>query len=195
MSINKSINSNNTDNSINSKETEISSSFESQTFEISNLNEQIINSIVLNLEIILKENKSLLRNVPLDIFYSPFTPSISLSYYIKLLMEYSKMDISTLIISIIYIDRFCHINNYILTENNIYRILLSACLISIKFNEDILINIKDFLEIGDVSIKILNKLEFQMYLMLHFSLKVNIEFYQTSLSIEKLIGSQTKTPS
>ena len=179
MSINKSINSNNTDNSINSKETEISSSFESQTFEISNLNEQIINSIVLNLEIILKENKSLLRNVPLDIFYSPFTPSISLSDYIKLLMEYSKMDISTLIISIIYIDRFCHINNYILTENNIYRILLSACLLSIKFNEDILKNIKDFLEIGDVSIKILNKLEFQMYLMLHFSLKVNIEFYQT----------------
>ena len=88
------------------------------------------------------------------------------------------MNISTLIISIIYIDSFCHKNNYILTKNNIYRIFLSACLLSIKFNEDKVISNKNYSEIACVSNEDLNTLEFQMYLKLHFSLKIKSELYK-----------------
>ncbi len=92
-------------------------------------------------------------------------------------MKQTKMDISTLIISIIYIDRFCHKNKYVLTMNNIYRILLSTILLSIKFNQDKTICNKRYSKIACVSIEDLNTLEFTMYLKLHFSLKVKDELY------------------
>ena len=87
------------------------------------------------------------------------------------------MDISTLIIALIYIDCFCDNNKYILTLNNVYRILLSACLLSLKFNEDAIINYKYYSEIAAVSVEDLSKLEFYMYLKLHFSLNVKYDFY------------------
>jgi S-DNA-T family DNA segregation ATPase FtsK/SpoIIIE len=87
--------------------------------------------------------------------------------------------INTLITSIIYIDRFCDKNNYYLTQNNIFRILLSACLLSIKFNEDITVNYKTYSEIACVSIEDLKNLEFNMYLKLHFSLKVKYDLYKS----------------
>lgn len=177
--MNESLNSNMTDNSINSKETEISSSFESQTSKTIKLNDQIIYSIVLNLKDILDGNKSQSKYASKDIFYLYYIPSISLIDYIKHIMKYSQMEISTLINAIIYIDRFCYKNNYILTENNIHRILLSACLVSLKFNEDKLINNRDYSEIVGVSLEELNQLEFKMYLMLHFSLNVKSDFYET----------------
>ena len=114
-----SINSNNmTDNSITSKETEDSMSFEKS--QIKNINEHIINSISLNLKDIIGENESQSKYTHRDIFYLSSIPSISLNDYIKRIMKYSKMDISSLISAIIYIDRFCNKNNYILTKNNIY---------------------------------------------------------------------------
>ena len=64
-------------------------------------------------------------------------------------MKYSKMDISSLIIAIIYLDRFCNKNKYILTKNNIYIILSTVCLISIKFNEDYPVSYKYYSEIGN----------------------------------------------
>ena len=168
---------NTSDNSTVSKETEISSSFGNQSLDIDDLNYQIIDSISLNLQDIINENKSKIKYVIKDIFYLSFVPPISLNDYIKHLFIRTKMNISTLIISIIYIDIFCHNNNYILTQNNIYRILLSTCLLSIKFNEDNIINNKDYSEISRVSVDDLKILEFQMYLKLHFSLKVSNKIY------------------
>ena len=73
-------------------------------------------------------------------------------------MQQTKMEISTLIISIIYIDRFCSKNKYYLNKNNIYRILLSSCLLSLKFNEDKMIKFKDYSEISAVSVEDLKNL-------------------------------------
>ena len=167
-----------TDNSNISKDTEVSSSFENHSLEIIDLNNNIIDSIVFNLKDIIKDNKTKAKYPKQDIFYLSFIPPISLNEYLKEIMDQTKMDISTLIISIIYIDRFCHKNKYVLTFNNIYRILLSAILLSIKFNQDNIITNKAYSQIAYVSVEDLNTLEFQMYLKLHFSLKVNDALYQ-----------------
>ena len=172
----ESINMPNTDNSLSSKDTEVSISFEKTKSKNFNIDDHIINSIVLNLEEIIEENKYKSKK---DLFYLPNIPSISLFNYIKRLMKYSKMEISSLIIAIIYIDSFCNINKYILTQNNIYTILLSACLISLKFNEDIIVNFNRYSEIAGISVNMLKKLEFQMYLMLHFSLRVKYDIYKS----------------
>ena len=175
-----SILSNTSDASIVSRETEVNSSYESQTSKETDLKNHIINSISLSLKDIIKENKKTIsNNVNKDIFYLSFIPPISLEDYIKRLVKYSNMDISTLINSIIYIDYFCDKNKYYLTPNNIFRILLSACLLSLKFNEDITVNYKTYAEIAAVSVEDLKNLEFYMYLKLHFSLNVKYELYKS----------------
>ena len=168
-----------TDNSTISKESEINSSYESQTSVNADLTDKIIDSISLSLNEIIKDNKIRGKLPKQDIFYLGFIPPISISEYIKNLMKYSNMDISSLITSIIYIDRFCDKNNYYLTQNNIFRILLSACLLSIKFNEDIIVDYKTYSEIACVSVEDLKNLELYMYLKLHFSLHVKYDLYKS----------------
>ena len=178
--MNESLLSNTTNSSIVSRETEINSSYESQTSKETDLKNHIINSISLSLKDIINENIKLIsKDANKDIFYLSFIPPISLEDYIKRLMKYSKMDISTLIISIIYIDYFCDKNKYFLTPNNIFRILLSACLLSLKFNEDLIVNDKEYAEIAAVSVEDLKNLEFYMYLKLHFSLNVKYDLYKS----------------
>ena len=169
--------SNITDNSILSKETEFNSSYESNSSKELDLKNQIINSISLSLNDLIKRNKS--QKINQDIFYLGFLPPITLRNYINHLMQQTNMEISTLIISIIYIDRFCSKNKYYLNKNNIYRILLSSCLLSLKFNEDKMIKFKDYSEISAVSVEDLKNLEFSMYLKLHFSLTVKYELYKS----------------
>ena len=189
--MNESLLSNITDSSIVSKETEVNSSYESQTSKETDLKIQIINSISLNLKDIINENKSNGASAKQDIFYLSFVPPISLRDYINRIMKYSKMDISTLIMAIIYIDNFCDKHRYILTVNNIYRILLSACLLSLKFNEDTTVDYNYYSVIAAVSVEDLKNLEFYMYLKLHFSLLVKYDLYKsyydyfTNSSIQK----------
>ena len=177
--MNESLLSNSTNTSIVSRETDANSSCESQTSRETNLKNHIINSIALNLKDIINENKSNINNVEQDIFFLSFIPPITLNEYIKRIMKYSKMEISTLIISIIYIDNFCGKNLYYLTSNNIFRILLSACILSLKFNEDIIVDYKTYADIAAVSVQDLKNLEFYMYLKLHFSLKVEYDLYKS----------------
>ena len=170
---------NTTDNSIISRETEINSSYESQSSKEIDLINHIINSISLSLKDIINENMSVEKFAKKDIFYLSFIPPISLKDFIKRIIKYSKMEISTLINAIIYIDNFCDKNKYILTSNNIFRILLTACLLSLKFNEDTIVNYKYYAEISAVSVEDLKNLEFYLYLKLHFSLKVNSDLYKS----------------
>ena len=170
---------NTTDNSIVSKETEINSSYESQTSKETDLSNLIINAISLSLKDIINNNIPVEKFTKKDLFYLSFIPPISLKDFISRLYKFTKMDISTLIVAIIYIDYFCDNNKYILTLNNVYRILLSACLLSLKFNEDTIVNYKYYSEIAAVSVEDLKNLEFYMYLKLHFSLNVKYDLYKS----------------
>ena len=83
--------------------------------------------------------------------------------------------------SIIYIDRFCEMNGYILSLNNIYRILLAACRLSFKFNEDINLSTQYYANIAGVPLNDLNNLEYYLFVKLKFSLFVEHDFYQQYL--------------
>ena len=145
------------------------------------LNKHIIKSITHNLREIIKENihnNQMKYVIKTDLFYLNKLPPISIEDYIKRIFNYTKMNLSSLILSIIYIDRFCELNGYILSLNNIHRILLAACLLSIKFNEDININTKYYANIAGVSVADLNNLEHYFYIKLNFSLYIDYDFYQ-----------------
>ena len=177
--------SNNTDNSLMSRETDansfISTSFESQCPISKNLKNHIINAIVANLKDIIEENQANGRNKYTfkdNIFYLEQIPSFSLGNYVKHLVECTRMNISTLILSVIYIDLFCEKYKYVLTLNNIYRLILISVFISIKYNEDVLTNINAYASIAGVSPEDLRNLEFQMCVALDFSFFVKSEIYQ-----------------
>jgi hypothetical protein len=140
--------------------------------------DHIINAICQNLKDIIKDNSSFISYVSKDKFYLSQIPNISLNDYLKRLVKYNNMDISTLINAIIYIDIFCEKNKYILCMNNIYLILLSSCLLSIKFNEDVAVNLMTYSKIAGVSLDKIINLENSLYFNLHFGLFVKEDLYQ-----------------
>ena len=119
------------------------------------LQKRIIKSIAQNLKGIIKENiqnNQMKFVIKSDIFYLNHFPPISIEDYINRIYKGTKMNISTLILSIIYIDRFCETNGYILSLNNVHRILLAACLLSLKFNEDVNIDAQYYANIAIMQI-------------------------------------------
>ena len=177
--------SSNTDISLISKETEanssINASFESQCPISPSLKNHIINAIVANLKEIIEENKKNNKNKYIlkdNIFYLENLPPISLEKYVQHLVKFTQMNISTLILAVMYIDEFCEKYKYFLTLNNIYRLILISVFIGLKYNEDIYVNEKSYASIAGVSVEDLKYLEFQMCLALDFSFFVKSELYQ-----------------
>ena len=107
---------------------------------IENIN--IIKSIFKSLTKILDNNKNLPNYKKILVkqskmcFSSKSLPEISLYEYLIRIQKYSLVEKNTLILALIYIDRLCKIGKILLTNYNIYRILFSALILAIKYNED-----------------------------------------------------------
>ena len=175
----------NTDISLMSRETDsnssVSTSFESQCPISPNLNNHIISAIASNLKDIIEENQQGGKNkyrLKDPIFYLEQIPPISLEDYIRHLVKYTNMNISSLILSVIYIDQFCEKFKYVLSLNNIYRLLLICVFISLKYNEDAMVNAKLYANIAGVSVDDLKILEYHMCAALDFEFYVKSEYYQ-----------------
>lgn len=54
-------------------------------------------------------------------FYCQVLPNISLEGYLKRIIKYTELEVSTLILASVYIDNFCEKNHFFLTKNNIFR--------------------------------------------------------------------------
>ena len=177
--------SSNTDISLISKETEanssVNASFESQCPISPSLKNHIINAIVANLKEIIEENKKNNKNKYIledNIFYLENLPPISLEKYVQHLAKFTQMNISTLILAVMYIDEFCEKYKYFLTLNNIYRLILISVFISLKYNEDIFTNEHEYASIAGVSVEDLKYLEFQMCVAMDFSFFIKTDNYQ-----------------
>jgi hypothetical protein len=88
--------------------------------------ELIVKSITSILDEIVNENmdksKAKIRESQKNnSFYAKKIPSIPVISYIERILKYSKMEEPTLVVMLIYIDRLCENNNFLLTENNIHR--------------------------------------------------------------------------
>jgi hypothetical protein len=177
--------SHNTDNSLFSRETEANSVNTSSTegkFHFSIINEsQIIKAIVSNLNDIIEENQKRINMKYIskdNIFYLEQLPNISFGDYILHLMKYTHINISTLVLAVIYIDKFCEKFKYVLTLHNIHRIILISIFISMKYNEDCFVNANIYAQIAGVCTEDLLNLELNMCVALEFGFYVKEELYQ-----------------
>ena len=146
-------------------------------------NFDLIRAIAITLNSILETNKNLenykeiIRDQSRQVFSANIIPSISIKDYLIRIQTYSNIERSTLIISLIYIDRFCNKAKVTLTHYNIHRILFSSILMGVKFNEDNFYDNKYYSQIAGVKLKELKVLEYNFIKMLNCELYVSRDLY------------------
>ena len=150
---------------------------------IQNIN--LINAISKTLTTILENNKNLknykdiLKKQSKMYFSANSIPSISIKDYLIRIQSYSGLEKSTLIMSLILIDRMCKRSNVVLTIYNIHRILFSSVVISIKYNEDSYYDNTFYAQIAGVKPNELKLLEYQFLELNDFNVYVkDVEYEQ-----------------
>ena len=147
-------------------------------------NYKLIKAISQTLTTILENNKKksnykeMVKKQNKQVFSANLVPNISIEDYLLRIQTYTNMEKSTLIISLIFIDRLCHIADVTLTYFNIHRILFTAVLISIKYNEDSFYENNYYADIAGVKLKELKLLEYTFISMVDFKLYVSNEIYE-----------------
>jgi hypothetical protein len=134
------------------------------------------------LEELLKQNKQLssykkkIYEQSKMVFSCHKKPKISILEYINRIIKYTYLEKSSLIVSLIYLDRICQ-NDILLTDYNIHRLLLISIIISIKINEDKIFGNNYYAEVGGISIKEFNSIESDFVNFINYYLFVTEEEY------------------
>ena len=155
------------------------------------LSNEYVNIIADILEEIVNESAALVNGNTdyselLDYFISKKPPQISIKQYLNRLMKYCKPEPSTIVISLIYIDKCCEMTNVQLTNLNIhryiffnyFRFILTSLLLAIKYNEDDYYANKFYAKVGGISLEELNQLESNFLLLLNYNTFINDKTFQ-----------------
>ena len=117
-----------------------------------------------------------------NLYIKPFLmrniPPISIKDYLERLCKYSKINTSTIILILIYIDRICNIQKFKLTYYNVYKLILASMIIAIKYNEDEYYSNKFYSKLGGVTISEIVFLEYNFLSLIHYNLFVNNELFK-----------------
>ena len=148
--------------------------------ENSNLIETISFSL---LEIITKNKekknyKEKIKSQKKSLFTSKKIPNISIGDYLTRIKKFTLINDSTLIICLIYLDRYLKMNKIILTEFNVHRIFFSSLLLAIKYNEDNFYTNKFYSNVSGLKCSELNKLELKFSTEIKFDLFVDKNLYE-----------------
>ena len=146
-------------------------SFNNNNFSVIQNISSILNDFINENENGNFENSSI--NYDDSVFFCKKIPEISIEDYLNRIRKYTELEDSTLIISLIYIDRLLGSKNIKLSKHNVYKILLTAVLIAIKYNEDEIYDNNNFARIFGIKNKELNKLENKFLDLIDFELFIS----------------------
>ena len=155
------------------------SSIEISEFELEDQQEKNYNKIINIYSYIL--NKCI-EITPLNykddsIFHNSKIPKIVITEYLNRIIEYSNVEENTLICSLIYIEEIR--KKIKLTNFNIHKILFTAIITAIKFNEDKIFNNNFYSLIGGISKEKLLELEYHFLILMDFKLYINENKFKT----------------
>ena len=122
-------------------------------------------------------NKNLEINKKIRYFMLKNIPSISIKDFLLRLTKYGKICESTLIMMLIYVDRICHRYNFKITYHNIYKLMLIAMVIAIKYNEAEIYTSDFYAKLGGISKIELNNLEYEFVCMINFKLFISEDLF------------------
>ena len=104
-------------------------------------------------------------------------PSIPLFVYLQRILKYVKIELSTLIIAMIYIDRIC-LEKVFLNEFNIHRIMLISIYMAYIYNEDCVYDNKYLALVSGLSKAEMMTLEEDFLDLIEFNLFVSEEAFE-----------------
>ena len=133
---------------------------------------QLLRSISSLLQEIINEQGDNLQSKK-TIFCSKTIPPISIENYLDRIIKYTKLETSTLILSLINIDKICELNSLQITKYNVHRLLQSSVVISIKINEDD----SYYSKVTGVSLSEINNLEDEFLRKIRFKLWTDISLF------------------
>ena len=125
----------------------------------------------------LKDYKKILKAQSKMIFTSKQLPTISLSDYLNRIINYTKVEHSTLIAAMIYLKRYCTQTKTMLNEYNTHRLLVTSIIVSIKFNEDEKFNNLFYSVIAGTDLRQMNQLEEDFLDGLNFNMFIDERSY------------------
>ena len=129
---------------------------------------------------ICEENKSKKcnKNYLLKHFTNKNIPSISIKDYLLRLSKHAKVNESTIILILIYIDSICNMNHFILTYYNIHKLILASFILAIKYNEEYYFPMIFYSKIGGVSLSELKNLESEFLILVRYRLFVETKLFE-----------------
>ena len=106
---------------------------------------------------------------------------LSASEYVKRILKYTRCSACNLVVGLIYLQRLKDSDpdgkQTVLSSFNIQRLLLTALMLASKFLDEPHCSNKQWALVGDLSVKEMNSLEWEMLWRLKFSLNVSREEY------------------
>ena len=114
---------------------------------------------------------------PLECFYSRRIPLVSIQEYIEYIYKYTKINSSTIILMLIYIDRICNMNKFKISYYNIQKLILASMILAIKYNEDEIYSFKFYAKIWSVTLNEICSYEYNFLSLIKYNLFVTEELF------------------
>lgn len=111
-------------------------------------------------------------------FHALKAPGIGIIQYLERIHKYASCSTECFILALIYIDRLIQGNNFLLTELNVHRVIITSVLLAAKFFDDAYYNNAYYAKVGGVLVSEMNRLEVEFLFRINFSLYVNPELYR-----------------
>lgn len=116
-------------------------------------------------------------------FNSKQVPMISIEDYVRRIVQYSEIEVSTLATSLMYIHRLCSNSKIKLTSFNVHKIVFVSIFLSIKFNEDEHFKIDYYSQVAGMSVEEIMILELEFFKLVNFNLFIEEEEFGKYLSL------------
>jgi len=114
---------------------------------------------------------------PVTKFHALKAPSISVLNYLERIHKYASCSTECFVLALIYIDRMIQRNNFLLTELNVHRVVITGVLLAAKFFDDAYYNNAYYAKVGGVLVTEMNSLEVEFLFRINFSLHVTPDVY------------------
>ena len=103
--------------------------------------------------------------------------SVNLLNFMLRIRRYGKCGDACFLVALVYLDRIVNSSGFVLTPQNVHRVMLTAVMIAAKFHEDHFYNNAFFAKLGELTLWEMNSSEIELLQQLHFSLVVTSDLY------------------
>jgi len=110
-------------------------------------------------------------------FHALKPPSIAVLAYLERIHKYASCSTECFILALIYIDRLIQRNNFLLSELNVHRVVITSIMLAAKFFDDQYYNNAYYAKVGGVLVSEMNSLEVEFLFRLNFSLHVTPDVF------------------